>query len=196
LRHTENCKKCKLTIFNALKKEFGEVTDQWQSDWPCKFEDVISLPEIKKPVAKTFEKIIKNLQSHRGHTNFVRRRKLQPCDYYIKSLNCIVEFDESQHFTGPRGLSLSFYPKAIRLGYNKEEWLKRCITLNRHDNHPPDRDEQRAWYDALRDLLPAYFGMNPTVRIWAKEMIWCEENYKNIIPILKKIISKNQNTRR
>jgi hypothetical protein len=178
LRHTENCKKCKLTILNALKKEFGEVIDQWQSDWSCRIEDVVSLPEIKKTAAHALEKIYSTLQINRGHRSFVRRRKLQPCDYYIKSLNCIVEFDESQHFTAPRGLSLSFYPKTAQLAFNKEEWQNRCKTLNRHDNNPPDRDEQRAWYDALRDLLPAYFGMNPTIRIFAKEMVWCANETK------------------
>ena len=47
MSHNENCKKCKAKFLEALKQEFGEVTDQWKSGWPCRLEDVIVLPEIK-----------------------------------------------------------------------------------------------------------------------------------------------------
>jgi hypothetical protein len=173
---------------NALKKRFGEVTHQWQSGWPYKLNDVIDLPNLDQKTATSIRKLYESLQNYRGFKDFVRARGFPSSDYYVKKLNCLVEIDESQHFTAPRALSLRLYPGTIQLGFDKNEWLSRCIALDRHDNHPPDRDEKRAWYDTLRDLLPAYFGMNPTIRILAKEMVWCEENSKKIMPNLKKVL--------
>ena len=101
--------------------------------------------------------------------------KIPACDYYIPALNCLLEFDESQHFTFPRALTFPHYPQRLRLGFDKREWIERCQVLNRHDNDPPHRDEARAWYDALRDILPVQFGMKPTIRIYSKHRIWCQE---------------------
>ena len=38
---------------------------------------------------------------------------------------------------------------------------------------PPFRDEQRAWYDALRDLVPTTRSLLPTVRLYAPDLAWC-----------------------
>ena len=35
------------------------------------------------------------------------------------------------------------------------------------------RDEQRAWYDTLRDLVPSIMGLQPTVRLYASDQVWC-----------------------
>jgi len=180
MTHLESCPKCKAAFIRALKKEFGEVIEQWHSGWPCKIEGVIALPKVNGSIAKFLKEIYKTLQNYRGHEHFVRRSKLPPSDYYIKSLNCLVEFDESQHFTAPRNAALSLYPKKIKLGFNKKEWINKCSALNRKDNDPKFRDEQRAWYDTLRDLLPGVFGMNPTVRVFAKDMVWCNESTESI----------------
>ena len=184
--HKESCKKCKTAFLKALTKEFGEVTEQWKSDWPCRIDEILSIPQVTKATARSLEKIYKALQDHRGHHHFVGLQKLPRCDYYIKSLNCIVEFDESQHFASPRALTLSLYPRGLKLGYDRKVWLNRCQELNRHDNDPADRDEKRAWYDTLRDILPITFGMRPTIRVFAKEIIWCEESNKNILHIIKR----------
>ncbi|MDY6790738.1 MAG: hypothetical protein SWH54_05660 [Thermodesulfobacteriota bacterium] len=186
MTHKESCKKCKTAFLRALTKEFVEVTEQWKSGWPCRIDAILSIPQITKATARSLEKIYKALQNHRGFKAFVGRKTLPGCDYYIKSLNCIVEFDESQHFTSPRALTLSRYPRGLKLGYDRKVWLNRCQELNRHDNDPPSRDETRAWYDTIRDILPVTFGMRPTIRVFAKEMIWCEENNKNILHILKR----------
>ena len=105
MAHKESCKKCKIAFLKALTKEFGEVTEQWKSGWPCRIDEVLSIPQITKATARSLEKIYKALQDHRGHHDFAGQQKLPRCDYYIKSLNCIVEFDESQHFTSPRALT-------------------------------------------------------------------------------------------
>ena len=35
------------------------------------------------------------------------------------------------------------------------------------------RDERRAWYDTLRDLVPIVHGFLPTVRLHGGELEWC-----------------------
>lgn len=185
MAHSESCKKCKAVFLKALRMEFGKVTEQWQSGWPCKLEDVVSLPMIYPRAAKKLTTIHHALQNHRGHQDLVKKPKLQPCDYYVEALNCIVEFDESQHFTKPRAIALNLYPRTRELGFSINEWRNRCSRIDRYDNSPVFRDEQRAWFDTLRDLLPSYFCMNPTVRVWAKEMVWCEQSIGTIRRFLR-----------
>ena len=43
----------------------------------------------------------------------------------------------------------------------------------RAGRQPIDRDERRAWYDALRDLVPILYGLKPTVRVYAGDCEWC-----------------------
>ena len=110
MAHLESCKKCKSVFLDTLRSEFGEVIEQWDSGWPSKIGDILKLPQLKKKPVGSLLKIHKTLQEHRGHTDFVHQLKLPRCDYYIKSLNCILEFDESQHFSAPRSITLSHYP--------------------------------------------------------------------------------------
>lgn len=194
MTHNESCRGCKRVFIKTLEREFGEVIDQWSSGWPCRIDHVLSLREINNTTVQSIEKIFRALQKYRGHENFVRAKKLPQCDYYIKSLNCLIEIDESQHFTTPRGIALSLYPTRLKPGFDKKEWIKKCQDLNRHDNHPLDRDEKRAWYDTLRDIIPPLFGMAPTIRIFAKDLVACEERPGKIIELLKSTeLNKSRN---
>ncbi|MDE2185067.1 MAG: hypothetical protein KGJ78_18795, partial [Alphaproteobacteria bacterium] len=74
------------------------------------------------------------------------------CDFYVPRANLIIEYDERQHFTEPRALTLELYP-SLSLGFDIPRWLNACRKIRAHDNDPPYRDEQRAFYDALRDIL-------------------------------------------
>ncbi|MCL1834460.1 MAG: hypothetical protein FWG49_08170 [Leptospirales bacterium] len=103
------------------------------------------------------------------------------CHNYIKNKNnksqeFILEFDESQHFTHLRKIALENYPKTLNLGFNREKWMDLCKSLDRHDIDPIYRDEQRAWYDTLRDFAPLILGIAPTVRLYASDFIWCQLN--------------------
>ena len=60
----------------------------------------------------------------------------------------------TQHFTKPREIALGLYPQNIPYGFSVERWRKLCESLDKRDNDPPYRDEQRAWYDTLRDFAP------------------------------------------
>jgi hypothetical protein len=98
---------------------------------------------------------------------------MPPCDFYIPKPAFILEFDESQHFTQARHVSLSLYGPEIKVGFPIGRWLELCCLIDARDNDPPDRDERRGWYDTLRDLVPAVHGLRPTVRVYANEFRWC-----------------------
>ena len=70
-------------------------------------------------------------------------------------------------------MTLSAYPDNERLGFSTEQWISLCERHDASDNDPPYRDEQRAWYDTLRDLVPSIKGLQPTVRLYARDMVWC-----------------------
>jgi hypothetical protein len=120
--------------------------------------------------------IYKALASHRGFERFVKASSLPNCDFFVPKPGFIVEFDESQHFTECRKLALERYPATLQIGYNLEDWISHCKFLNMQDNDPPYRDEQRAWHDTLRDFLPSVKGFLPTVRLYSREIQWCNLN--------------------
>jgi hypothetical protein len=98
---------------------------------------------------------------------------MPPCDFYISDPPFILEFDESQHFSHARLITLSLYPETFKLGFPLARWRELCREINAADDQPFDRDERRAWYDTLRDLLPRLHGFEPTVRLYAGEYPWC-----------------------
>jgi hypothetical protein len=51
--------------------------------------------------------------------------------------------------------------------------MKLCDEIGASDNDPPYRDEQRAWYDTLRDFIPENKDLLPTVRLHSRDMEWC-----------------------
>jgi hypothetical protein len=175
MAHVESCKICKDSFLKFVTYNFGSVECQWSTNWPCKIDDVLKINRLRNSTSLLISKIYTTLQNNRGFTDFVKCKYLPPCDYYIPSLNCIIEFDESQHFTFPRKLSLAHYPKQMHFGFSIKDWIMRSELLDRHDNSPPCRDEKRAWYDTLRDILPHIFGLNPTVRFYAKQKKWCKD---------------------
>ncbi len=128
------------------------------------------------PYYEPLQTVFESLQKHRGHEEFVRARKLPNVDFFIPSHGLILEFDESQHFTTPRETTLCNYPDQIELGFDRDRWIRLCRKLQKRDNDPPYRDEQRAWYDTMRDFAPHILGLNPTVRLFAADMAWCSLN--------------------
>jgi hypothetical protein len=195
IQHDERCKKCKDAIYNLLTAVYGKVERNYTG------LSIRTLPKDyqNSPYYNALENIFKKLQIFKEHKNFVKSERLSPCDFYIPNGNFIVEFDESQHFSLPRKLSLEHYPEDIKLSYDKERWIKLCEEILAKDNDPPYRDEQRAWYDTLKDFVPVLYGLNPTVRLHASDIEWCRLNAKNPTDINKfKMIlqgkSSNQGT--
>lgn len=173
-KHSERCLLCKETIKNFLQKVYGEVQDA------PRFE-VGTLPEDFKdtPYYDNLKEIYEVLKKHRGFSEFVKTRSLPPSDLFVKDPGFIFEYDESHHFTQPRKIALEHYPESIKLGFDKKRWIELCKKINARDNDPPYRDEQRAWYETIRDFLPAIQGFEPTVRVFMKDFIWCNLNPDN-----------------
>ena len=103
-----------------------------------------------------------------------------------------MEFDESQHFTLPRKVALENYPEQLELGFDRRRWIDLCKKINAEDNDPLHRDEQRAWYDTLRDFVPLVRGLKPTTRLFARDFIWCslDPNNPSSLEKFEKILKK------
>jgi len=179
-KHNERCPKCKNTIEIMLKKIYGDVKSNY------KFEVSTNVKDYKDiPFYQELKEIFLELQKHRGCEDFIRTPTLPRCDFFVPNPGFILEFDESQHFTLSRKISLQNYPQNLKLGFLYTKWINLCEKINAKDNNPPFRDEQRAWYDTLRDFLPEIKGLESTVRLYSKEMQWCNLNPKNKEDIAK-----------
>ena len=167
-KHNESCKACKIRIEELLNRIYKKVDVNYNLNLPSKIEDYAG-----SPFEKQLTQIHESLQKYRGHKTFVKAKKLPNVDFFIPEPGFIVEFDESQHFTKPREIALSCYSDELPLGFNKDKWVNLCGTLNKKDNDPAYRDEQRAWYDSLRDFAPGILKINPTIRLYASDYVWC-----------------------
>jgi len=167
----ERCPKCKETIRELLERIYREVEQNYKFEVGTHLEDFLNTSCYGK-----LKEIYETLQNHRGFKEFVKATTLPNCDFFIPSPGFIVEFDESQHFTLSRRIALETYPDELELGFNRGKWIALCEKINARDNDPPYRDEQRAWYDTLRDFLPVVKGLKPTVRLFAGDFVWCSLN--------------------
>ncbi len=196
--HNESCKACKKRVVELLSMLYGEVKVNHNIRIPSHPDNFKGTPH-HKPLTK----IYKLLQGHRGYKKFIRTKNLPNVDFFVPSIGLIVEFDESQHFTKPREISLASYPKKYKTGFEKSRWVSLSKNLNKRDNDPPYRDEQRAWYDTMRDFAPHILGLKPTVRLFSKDMAWCQldiksrkdiEKFRNSIESKKAIVHSYMNT--
>ena len=90
---------------------------------------------------------------------------------------CIIEVDEAQHFNAFRAATIRAYPQDVRLGFDRQLWISRSESKRRLEGggfakpRPPlfpgenGRHRQRAFRDALSDILPLEHGFEPTIRI-------------------------------
>ncbi|MYH03213.1 MAG: hypothetical protein F4142_11780 [Nitrospira sp. SB0675_bin_23] len=169
-RHSERCRECKIRVHEILERIYGTCLRNHRVSWPAHLSSYkgTSIYSALKNVATVLGK-------YRGFDigDFVRTKTLAPCDFWVPDPGFIVEFDESQHFTSPRKLALSAYPADQPLGFSRERWIALGEQHNAKDDDPPYRDEQRAWYDTLRDFVPSLKGFEPTVRLYARDFAWC-----------------------
>ena len=157
------------TLFLALVKSVTHV----------EFPTFPWLTNIFDPIDEDIRPIFSALDGDFSGMNFKSVSKLRP-DAYLPALNCILEFDEAQHFTIQRKISLTAYPPGIHLGYDRQHYISLCQI--HHDSAskkgPPGfrkptkdfpfsggRHSQRALFDSFRDILPLRNGLSPTIRI-------------------------------
>lgn len=74
-------------------------------------------------------------------------------------------------------MTLRRYPRSVRVAFDRGVWLQACTAKSRLEGggfgspkpplfpHDDGRHRQRAYRDALADLLPAVHGWLPTLRI-------------------------------
>jgi hypothetical protein len=169
--HNERCPDCKQTLEKMLTKIYTSVIPNY------KFESGV-FPEdfIKSEYYQVLKEIFSSLKGYRGHHSFIRTLELPRVDFYVPNPGLIIEFDESQHFTQCRKVALLKYPKTLKIGFDLNKWIELCSKINANDRNPPFRDEQRAWYDTLRDFLPTIKQLEPTIRLYSKDYHWCSLN--------------------
>lgn len=187
--HNERCRDCKENVKNLLATIFGKVEVNYNINLPARLEDY-SDTNIYDGIAPVY----KALKNHRGFDAFVKAKKLPRVDFFIPSQKLVIEFDESQHFTAPREITLSLYPESDLYGFSVGRWRTLCQELNNRDNDPPYRDEQRAWYDTLRDFAPFLWGAGKTVRLYSRDYVWCSLNSReeSDLETFKEILFRNK----
>ena len=168
--HSERCPECKIRVRELLERLYGTCLPNHRFRWQTSLEAYRGTQ-----IEPTLRKVVAALKAHRGFGvgDFVKADFLAACDFWVPDPGVIVEFDESQHFTAPRKLALSAYPAEHPSAFPVERWIALCEHHGARDNDPPYRDEQRAWYDTLRDLVPSLEGLQPTVRLYARDRAWC-----------------------
>ena len=151
-----------------LSALYGECRTQRHFPWPARPEDYSGTA-----IGATLERIRGALGDLRGHRDFIKSAQMPPCDYFIADPPFILEFDEIQHFSGARLITLTNYPRQIAVGFSVARWIEHCREIDAKDDQPFDRDERRAWYDTLRDILPIVHDFQPTIRLYAGAFRWC-----------------------
>jgi len=169
-----------------LRKIYGEVATQ--RSFKDEFPDCVRPDEFKgRPFFENLNQIWVSLTKYRGYSELVgvRTKRLPGCDYYLPEQSRIIEFDERQHFSIPRKISLQMYPEGLELGFDRLRYISLCEDIKAIDNdkNVPHRDEQRAWLDTLRDFLPLIYGLKPTIRIYSKDFNWRMLNPDNLAHI-------------
>jgi hypothetical protein len=158
--HSAHCRACKERVRDLLVRLYGGCLVNHSFPWSAKPQDYQATA-----IGAVLQRICASLGEFRGHRNFIKSAQMPPCDYFVADPPFILEFDESQHFSRPRLVSLGNYPEKIPVGFPISRWRDLCREINARDDEPFDRDERRAWYDTLRDLVPTIHGFKPTVRV-------------------------------
>ena len=110
-------------------------------------------PWLKTPeqIEGAYEKVYNALYAYRGNTTFAKKNVALRCDFVCESRKLIVEYDERQHFSEARRISLESY-EDVGVLYDRSLWIKACEDIKAKDNNPINRDEIRAYYDSVRDI--------------------------------------------
>lgn len=161
-----------------LQKHVGYIETEKKFEW-LKTPDPNMLP-------REYTQIVKALSAYRDQKDFLNSKKSLSCDIVLECHKLIIEYDENQHFSKARQITLENYPKNIKLSYSITDWINECKKKNAKDNYPADRDEKRAYYDAVRDI-EAYKKDYKLIRIKHGDTDW--EDTKDAEIELKKLLS-------
>jgi hypothetical protein len=113
-------------------------------------------------------------------------------DIYSPRLHRFIEIDERQHFSAPRLERMRHSRESpLEANYPPYFWehvLPRLLEAPSTDKAPPYRDEQRAYLDLARELVPLQYGFKPTLRIDQ----WSVKRYQDDIkPLLEALLGSD-----
>jgi len=169
----------KNALQRVLQKSLGIIETEKKFEW-LKTPNPEQLPT-------EYRKIVETSIKYRHQKTFLKPNYSLPCDIVIEQHKIIIEYDENQHFTQARKITLENYPEDIKTYFSKDYWIEECNKINAKDNHPVDRDEKRAYYDTVRDIEAFKHGYK-LIRIKHGDFDWTSEN---AIEHLNEIIPRN-----
>lgn len=176
----------KKALLDLLKRRFGVVETEASFDW-------LVVPDWNSMDAELM-RIAEALAQYRGYKEFFSPGIHLNPDYFIVSQKLIIEYDERQHFTIPRAIALENYPKNMDLSFDLKVWISFCRAIRAKDPTPYYRDEQRAFYDSLRDILASRNGFT-VLRIKDGEYDWTLPDAKNRLNrLLGQVVKGNNST--
>lgn len=175
----------KNAIQRLLQKYNGHIETEKKFEW-LKTPNQDNLPI-------EYSQIVKALSEYRNQNGFQKSNYQLRCDIVLDEHKLIIEYDENQHFSKARQITLENYPLAIKLHFPKECWINACKKINAKDNSPIDRDERRAFYDTVRDIEAFRHGYK-LVRIKHGDIDWeADGAEKHLKQIAKVADSQNEN---
>lgn len=168
----------KNAIQRLLQKHYGHIETEKKFDW-------LKTPNQEK-LPKEYSQIVKALSVYRNQNGFQKSNYQLLCDIVLEDHKLIIEYDENQHFSKAREITLENYPSTIKLNFSKETWINACKKINAKDNSPIDRDEKRAFYDTVRDIEAFRHGYK-LVRIKHGDIDWeadgAEKHLKQLVSV-------------
>lgn len=126
-----------------LQRRFGVVISEKEFDW-------LRVPG-ESQFNERYSRIVEALHEHRGAQHFYKSGTRLIADFYVEALKLVIEYDERQHFTQPRRITLDHYPSDMAVGFSIPEWQQTCDSTRAVDSGA-NRDETRAFYDTIRDF--------------------------------------------
>lgn len=137
----------------------------------------LGLPPEAEPVMSTLVEIFQALGGIEVE-QAAKRLTALPGDFLHEESGLCIEIDEHQHFTSARALTLDLYPKDVPLGFDIHAYKALCVEwAQKSDKYRAakpaigfgdgGRQRQRAYNDALRDLVTPLMGHPPLIRVAA-----------------------------
>lgn len=172
-----------------LGKRWGEVKLE------CSFPE-IKVPDLddRKNMNKDLLNILNAIESERNIEVKGRKNFKLKFDMYLPEVKAVVEFDERQHFTALRAASLKAYPPNAPVGFDLNRWVELSEKIRAGDNSPIYRDEQRAFYDSIRDIMSPQLRLRPVIRVFEEDVFWERvhesRDAEAILREIKKIIER------
>ncbi|MBD5584677.1 MAG: hypothetical protein HDQ88_06315 [Clostridia bacterium] len=187
---------------------------EYKPVWSKTIPDKSIIHKHWKVIETLYPKLVDEKYNLNERLLLCKKSTSQSFDIWFKEpFNFAVEFDESQHFSQFRKLTLDYY-KGIKIGFDIEFYRSlmenknpgtsgfQCLKTNdplfpyilpgeKQDN----RIRQRAFRDFLKDILPLEMGFNPTIRIpyqIVNEKIndFDSEDLKKIVNYFANIVTK------